>query len=48
MDHAALKAFKDKVVLKGRLLRQAKKLMEYSFAIVYRARAKNVVTDFLL
>ena len=34
-DHLALKALKEKLVLTGRLLRRAEKLMEYNFDVVY-------------
>ena len=46
-DHSALKAMKDKALLKGRLLRWAEFLAEYDYDIVYRAGKDNVVADYL-
>ena len=34
-DHLAEKALKENLVLTGRLLRRAEKLMEYNFDVVY-------------
>ena len=46
-NHSALKALKDKANLTGCLLRQADKLMEYNFDVVYQKGNENVVPDFL-
>ena len=46
-DHSALKALKDKSLLTGRLLRRAKKLLEYDFNVLYQSGKEHVVPDFL-
>ena len=46
-DHSALKALKDKSLLTGRLLRRAKKLLEYDFDVIYQSGKEHVVPDFL-
>ena len=43
IDYKALKALKDKLIFPGKLLRRAKKIMEYDFNIVYLASSENIV-----
>ena len=46
-DHYAMKAFKDKSLLTGRLLGRAEKLLENDFDVIYWAGQEHVVPDFL-
>ena len=45
--HSSLKAFKDKSLLMGRLLRRAEKFLKYDFKVIYQCGKEHMVPDFL-
>ena len=47
ISYLALKALKDKIILKIKLFKSAEKLIKYDFDIIYYFSIKNIISDFL-